>query len=96
MSADKTELSAVRAHVSGRVQGVYFRYFVLEKAQTLGLTGWVRNLPDGAVEVEAEGQKFDLEQLLEALREGPSLAHVEKIAVDWRPPTQRYSVFSIR
>lgn len=61
----------------GRVQGVGFRWFVVERAQALGLTGWVRNRADGAVEGEAQGAKTA--ELVEELRRGPRSARVERV-----------------
>lgn len=68
----------------GRVQGVGFRYFVQREAQKLGLSGWVRNLRSGQVEVAAEGSREDLQSLLEALRKGPPMAWVERVDADWK------------
>ncbi|HYN32936.1 MAG TPA: acylphosphatase [Ilumatobacteraceae bacterium] len=70
-----------RAIVSGRVQGVFFRDSCRAQAQRLGLRGWVRNRPDGTVEVVAEGPRDDVEQLLTWCRQGPSRAQVTGIAV---------------
>lgn len=75
MSADR----AARWLVSGRVQGVGFRWFALRQAQRLGLRGWVRNLPDGRVEVVAAGPGTAVEQLDQALRHGPPAARVETV-----------------
>ena len=68
-----------RVHVviSGRVQGVGFRYHTRQTGERLALTGWVRNCPDGTVEVEAEGPGDSVEDLLAWLRTGPAGAHVE-------------------
>ena len=65
--------------VHGRVQGVYFRAFSRQTAQELGLSGWVRNLPDGTVELAAEGSGEALASLFERLMEGPPAARVERI-----------------
>jgi len=65
--------------VRGRVQGVGYRYFVLRVAESLGLAGWTRNLPDGSVEVVADGREADLESLEAQLREGPGLARVSGV-----------------
>jgi acylphosphatase len=76
MSQDWTQWT-----VSGRVQGVGFRWFVLRKAGELGLSGWAENLPDGRVRVVARGNPGAIEQLDAALRRGPRLAsvtHVER------------------
>jgi len=69
--------------IHGDVQGVGFRYFVMRKARPLGIHGWVRNRADGAVELEAEGERPVLEQLLEAVRQGPRAAHVTRVDSDW-------------
>jgi acylphosphatase len=74
----------LRFLVSGVVQGVGFRYFVLRRATSLGLAGWTRNLPDGRVEVVAKGESGDLAALEEALRQGPRhsrVADVEKTQI---------------
>ena len=77
--------------VRGRVQGVGFRYFVLQRARTAGLTGWVRNCADGSLELEAEGDRVVLEQFLETLGQGPPAAHVGVVGVNWSegPPKHR-------
>jgi acylphosphatase len=77
-----------RAVVYGRVQGVNFRAYTADHARRLGLSGTVRNLPDGrSVAVEAEGDRQALERLLAALREGPRFAWVERVEVEWLPVT---------
>jgi acylphosphatase len=77
----------MQAQVHGRVQGVYFRDFTVRQARRLGLVGTVRNLPDGrTVAVEAEGDRATVERLLEALREGPPFALVERVEARWLPP----------
>lgn len=68
--------AAGRFVARGRVQGVGYRYFALQTARELGLSGFARNLPDGSVEVLAEGPEPALDQLEQRLREGPSFAHV--------------------
>jgi acylphosphatase len=73
----------VHALVHGRVQNVGFRMFVARHARQLGLSGWVRNLPDGRyVEVEAQGEDPAVHQLLGLLRYGPAGAHVEDVHVE--------------
>lgn len=69
----------MRLVVTGRVQGVGYRYFVVRQAERLGVVGWVRNREDGAVELEAEGEAAALGRLVEALWEGPALARVEGV-----------------
>ena len=67
--------------VSGRVQGVGFRYFVLRRAQALGVTGWTRNLQDGRVEVRAWGTTTELDELGAHLRTGPRSASVTTVEI---------------
>jgi acylphosphatase len=89
---------AARLHViiSGRVQGVAYRYFAEKRAVPLGLTGWVRNLYDGRVEVVAEGERANLDIFLAELRRGPRLAQVEDVDVGWEEPTGEFAAFLIR
>lgn len=70
--------------VSGLVQGVFFRQSTVDEARLLGLAGWVRNLPDGRVEVEAEGARDALLRLLELCRRGPPAARVDDVEIVWR------------
>ena len=85
----------LHANIRGQVQGVGFRYYVRNQAQRLGLAGWVRNRPDGAVELEAEGDPVALDRLVEALRQGPSLAAVEQVDLDWSEVPPRFARFEI-
>ncbi len=87
--------ATIFAFVSGRVQGVFFRMFTLREAQALGLKGRVRNLPDGRVEVHAEGERDKLEKLVEKLRQGPPGAVVENVQVDWDEYQHEYDDFQI-
>lgn len=86
----------VRAIVHGRVQGVFFRTFVEEHAQRLGLVGYVRNLPSGAVEVMAEGERERVNKLVERLKMGPPTAIVDNVDTSWFEFTGDYSGFIIR
>ncbi len=92
----KESNSRLHAMVSGRVQGVSFRYFVIEQAADLDLTGWVRNRWDGSVEVTAEGSRSKLERLLQTLRKGPPMASVEDVDFAWLEATGEFTGFSIR
>jgi acylphosphatase len=76
----------VRAHihVSGRVQGVFFRDHTQRWARSLSVTGWVRNVEDGNVEVLAEGERENIESLISHLEEGPPMAVVESVDVNWQ------------
>ena len=87
-----------RLHVvlSGRVQGVAYRYFAEKRASSLGLLGWVRNLFDGRVEVVAEGERAVLESFLAELRKGPRLALVESAEVRWDGATGEFVGFTVR
>jgi acylphosphatase len=84
------------ATVSGRVQGVGYRYFAEQEAHRLGLTGFVRNMPDGSVEVVAEGDKNVLDGFLLLLRRGPSSAEVANIKSTFVPATGEFYDFTIR
>jgi acylphosphatase len=86
-----------RAHifVSGRVQGVFFRDHTRRWAASLELTGWVKNLWDGRVEVLAEGEKESLEDLIARLKQGPSAASVEDVSVAWEEPRDEFDDFRI-
>jgi len=86
----------IHACVSGRVQGVYYRASTREMAASLGLAGWVRNLPDGRVELEAEGPERDMGMLLAWLREGPPSARVDDVAVTPLDPTCASGDFAVR
>jgi len=89
-------LVARRFVVSGRVQGVGFRYFVLEAAQVEGVHGWVRNLPGGSVEISAEGDAEAVERLERRIRRGPPAARVEDVRVDDEVPSGRATGFQVR
>jgi len=92
--SDRARLSV---QVYGRVQGVYFRYFVLNTARGLGLKGYVRNLASGdAVEVRAEGKKSQLDKLLEQLKVGPPRAWVKSVEIDWSDCPGGFDSFNIR
>jgi acylphosphatase len=86
---------ARRYLVSGRVQGVGFRYFTQDVANREGLTGRVRNLPDGRLEVVAEGDTESLQRLEAALWRGPSHARVEHVEVESTTPTGQHAGFVV-
>jgi acylphosphatase len=87
--------SSVHIVVSGMVQGVGFRYFILHHARQLGLTGWVRNLPNGDVEIQAEGNREFVESLVTYARRGPRLAVVSNVRVEWKEPSNQLTSFEI-
>jgi len=81
--------------IYGHVQGVFFRDSARDEALRLGLSGHVRNLPDGTVELEAEGPQGSLEGLVSWCRHGPPAAAVERAEVEWGEPTARWADFTI-
>jgi acylphosphatase len=87
-----------RAHmvVRGLVQGVGFRWFVARRANAIGLTGYARNLIDGAVEIEAEGDRSLVEALIGDVRVGPRSAHVQDLVIQWKEPSHESGQFIIR
>jgi len=89
------ELVRVRVFIGGRVQGVAYRFYAEKYAGRLGVTGWVRNLEDGQVEVLAEGSAERIADFLERLREGPRLARVERFDVRREPATGEFAEFRI-
>ena len=93
---DEPTHARLHAFVEGDVQGVGYRYFVVDNAHSLGLTGWVRNRYDGSVEVLAEGRRSYLEVLLDALRQGPRSARVSNVRIEWLPAEGEFSEFKIR
>ena len=74
----------VRMRISGRVQGVFYRKSTEEKARALGLSGWVRNMPDGSVETFAVGDQALLEAFIAWCKDGPPMARVDEVALEWR------------
>ncbi|MEM2998646.1 MAG: acylphosphatase [Thermoproteota archaeon] len=91
-------MTVVRAHlyISGRVQGVFFRYETKAMALKLGVNGWVRNLPTGQVEALLEGEKENVEKLIEFCRKGPPGAHVTQVEVRWESPMGDLKSFMIK
>lgn len=79
-------MSELHVRVTGVVQGVGFRWFVREKARRLGLAGWVRNLPDGSVEVAASGEQGQIDLLVGELQKGPPGAVVDRVHTDTNAP----------
>ncbi len=89
-------MKRVHAFLRGRVQGVWFRASTREEARRLGLTGWVRNLPDGRVEFVAEGDEAALDQLLSWCRRGgPAMGRVDELAVEHETPSQGFRNFEV-
>lgn len=90
------QVAKVHAWISGRVQGVGFRYSAVRRAQELGLSGWVRNLPDGRVELEFEGPRRDLQAMIDWCELGPRLATVQDIQREWSAGEQAYTGIQVR
>ncbi|MHA1580763.1 MAG: acylphosphatase [Candidatus Freyarchaeota archaeon] len=88
----------VRAHVyvSGRVQGVFFRSYTKDEADSRGVTGWVRNLSDGRVEAVFEGEKEKVEEMIQFCKRGPPAARVSGVEVTFEDYTGEFKKFSIR
>ena len=86
---------ARRYLIAGRVQAVGFRWFAETVAAREGLHGWVRNLPDGRVEAQAEGDAEAIERFERALRQGPPAARVERVEVDHVEPSGRDTGFTV-
>lgn len=93
MSEDRARLRAV---VHGWVQGVGYRDFASREAMRLRLKGYVRNASDGSVEVEAEGRRSELEELLEVLRRGPRFAEVRTVDVAWDANRGEFDSWDLR
>ncbi len=91
------QMANLSATVHGRVQGVFFRYFVYDIARELGLKGYVSNLPTGdAVGVEAEGDKTQLDKLVDQLKIGPPGAWVRRVETNWSGYSGKFRDFRIR
>ena len=86
----------LRAVIDGVVQGAGFRYFVIQRARALGISGFVANRRDGSVEVVAEGQRDVLEDLLRRLREGPRSGIVEDVSVEWNEASGEFDHFDVK
>ncbi len=96
MTTGQPEAVGFTGTVTGRVQGVGFRYFVARAARDLGLSGYVRNLPDGTVEVAAAGGRAAVDTLALLLEEGPPGAVVESVELDWSSPPEESGTFDVR
>jgi acylphosphatase len=90
-------MSQKRIHlvIRGRVQGVYFRASSVREAKRLGLTGWVKNRADGAVEIVAEGEEDQVKDFLSWAQRGPSTARVDKVDTRWKSYTGEFASFVI-
>lgn len=89
-------IEQIHLQIQGRVQGVWFRATAREKALELGLTGWVRNLPDRQVELIAEGPRNALDAMVDWCRVGPPLARVEDVKIERGQATDTFASFEVR
>jgi acylphosphatase len=88
-------LTRVHLRIFGQVQGVNFRYFARQRAQLLGLSGWIRNRPDGSVEAVVQGSEDAVREFVAWAHHGPSLARVERVEVTPEPPSEMVQTFRI-
>lgn len=86
---------AAQLHVTGRVQGVGFRWYCLQRARQLDLTGWVKNNVDGSVSTYVEGDRGAIEAFLGEVKLGPASAHVASVNLDWRQFTGKFTSFEV-
>lgn len=94
--SDAPEIKRARVLVSGRVQGVYFRGSTRERAEAQGLSGWIRNLPDGRVEAVFEGRPEAVRDLISWCETGPPAARVEDVSTEPEQPTGNPTGFEVR
>ena len=90
------QLKRAHLHISGRVQGVNFRYYTRQQAESLGIVGWVRNLFDRRVEAIFEGDEITIQQMVDWCRQGPSAARVDHVELQWEEATGEFSNFEIK
>jgi acylphosphatase len=86
----------VQIIVTGRVQGVFFRAAAAERARHLAITGWVRNLSDGSVEIVGEGKRQNLKLLVAWAHKGPPYARVNEVQAQWAPCEGEFARFEVR
>jgi acylphosphatase len=89
-------MNRIHVFISGRVQGVAFRWVTDDVARQLGVVGWVRNIRDGRVEVLAEGEEETLKEFIEFLKRGPRHARVTDIDIEWLEATSEFKRFDVR
>ena len=92
----ENEQKRVHLYISGRVQGVNFRYYTRQQALIFGVRGWVRNLMDGRVEAVFEGDGNSVENMVKWCHDGPRASRVDNVDVYWEEPTGEFSGFDIR
>jgi acylphosphatase len=92
---DEPNLARVEVELSGRVQGVGFRYYTIRWAQSLGINGVVRNTNDGTVQIVAEGSRTSLEKLVQAVGKGPASARVSDVKLMWGAYSGQFTRFDV-
>ena len=95
MSSPHENTLTVNMKITGKVQGVGFRFFVQQQVQELGITGWVSNKSNGDVEALAQGDKEDLDQFIAKVKEGPSFSRVDDVILNWEDGQENYTSFEI-
>jgi len=95
MYSQPESILTVNIKITGKVQGVGFRYFVLRQAQKLGINGWVSNKSNGDVEALAQGEKADLEQFIAKVKEGTTFSRVDNVNLEWMNKGEQYFGFEI-
>ena len=95
MSSQPENTLTVNMKITGKVQGVGFRYFVLRQAQELGINGWVSNKSNGDVEALAQGEKADFEQFIAKVKEGTTFSRVDNVNLEWMDKGEQYFGFEI-
>ena len=95
MSSQLEDTPTVKMEITGKVQGVGFRYFVLRQAQKLSIKGWVSNNSNGNVEALAQGEKEGLDHFIAKVKQGPAFSSVEDVSLNWGNEAEQYSGFEI-
>jgi acylphosphatase len=90
------EKASALLRITGRVQGVWYRASAASEAKRLGLTGWIRNVPDGSVVALAQGRREDVSAFIEWCRSGPPSAEVKNVHTDWLDKAEDLPTFSVR
>ncbi|MGB8212610.1 MAG: acylphosphatase [Anaerolineales bacterium] len=96
MEKSPNDMARLHIWVTGRVQGVGFRAFVLQAGSLFGLTGWVRNVGYDQVETVAEGSREVLERFMQAVKTGPRASRVDEARVEWETPSGEFHRFDVR
>lgn len=86
----------IKILISGLVQGVNFRYYIKEKANELGVFGWVKNLDNGNLEIIAQGERKNLEKLIKWCQTGPRFSQVRDLHIEWQKPQEEFKGFGIK